>query len=630
MPKNEFSLAFNEVLEEKQLSKEIIIGAIESAMVSAYRRAVSASTAQHVEAKIDPETGKVFVYAEKEVVEDVMEPKTEVLLEEARKVNPEAQLGDMVVVETTPSDFGRVAAQTARQVIQQRIREAERSNQMQYFERQVGEIISGIIQATNAQGTTVGLDMKAEGALPANQRIPGERFKVHDRIRAVVLEVKDGPRGPQIILSRAHRNFLRRLLENEVPEIYHGVVEIRAIAREPGARAKVAVSATQAGVDPVGACVGIKGVRIQAIVKELHDEKIDIIQWDQDPVVYISKAISPARVSGVYVSDSDGSRTATVVVNEDQLSLAIGRDGQNARLAAKLTGWRIDIKSLTEAAGDAIMKLRNDAALAALLPNVVESIPAIDEILAKKAENRPVTPEEFTMLSQFVDRVERRTIQIKEDAVRAEDEKISGARAEIPTAAFAMPLDQAGLKEHVFNILVEAGFDNVGALMMSLKLEPNKVLGLPGIGPKAMQNIEEVFAALTFPEPTPPAQPEVIPVAEAESQPPPDTAVVAAVAESAPVAEVPVGEKPSTAKKESRKVTEKAEDDEHAKDGVSLDELFSMKPEIFQTAPVNDDADEKKKGKKKKKSVALEFDEERGEVVARKVHKRGGEAWNEE
>ncbi|NJC97745.1 MAG: transcription termination/antitermination protein NusA [Anaerolineae bacterium] len=450
MSKNEFALAFNEVLEEKQLSKDVIIGAIESAMVSAYRRAVNASTAQHVEAKIDPETGKVMVFAEKEVVEDIIEPKTEVLLEEARKVNPDAQPGDMVIVESTPADFGRVAAQTARQVIQQRIREAERSNQMQYFERQVGEIISGIVQATNAQSTTVGLDMKAEGTLPANQRIPGERFKVHDRVRAVVLEVKDGPRGPQIILSRAHRNFLRRLLENEVPEIYHGVVEIRAISREPGARAKVAVSATQAGVDPVGACVGIKGVRIQAIVKELHDEKIDIIQWDQDPVVYISKAISPARVSGVYLSEADGNRTATVVVGEDQLSLAIGRDGQNARLAAKLTGWRIDIKSLSEAAADAIQKLGSDPDLAELLPAAVESLPAVEEILAKKADDRPVTPEEYTVLGQFVDRVERRVVQRQEAAAIIEDEKTASARAEIPAAAFEMPLDQAGIKEHVF------------------------------------------------------------------------------------------------------------------------------------------------------------------------------------
>jgi N utilization substance protein A len=627
MSKNEFTLAFNEVLEEKQLSKDIIIGAIESAMVSAYRRAVNASTAQHVEAKIDPDTGKVHVYAEKEVVEDIFEPKTEVLLEEARKVNPNAQLGDMVVVESTPADFGRVAAQTARQVIQQRIREAERSNQMQYFERQVGEIISGVIQATNAQSTTVGLDMKAEGALPANQRIPGERFKVHDRVRAVVLEVKDGPRGPQIILSRAHRNFLRRLLENEVPEIYHGVVEIRAIAREPGARAKVAVSATQAGVDPVGACVGIKGVRIQAIVKELHEEKIDIIQWDQDPVVYISKAISPARVSGVYVSEADGSRTATVVVGEDQLSLAIGRDGQNARLAAKLTGWRIDIKSLTEAAGDAIMKLQNDVELAALLPNAVEQVSAVEEVLTKKAENRPVTPEEFEMLGKFVDRVERRTIQIKEEAVRAEGgiaALISAAHPDVPAAAFGMTLDQISLKEHVFNILVEAGYDNVGALMVALKVDADKVLKLPGIGPKAMQNIEESLALVTFPELAPQTQPETAPVAETESKP-------EATAESAPVAETLVGGKLIQVKKEAKKHAEEAEDDEH-KDGVSLDALFAMKPEIFQSAaPTEEEAGDKKKGKKgKKKSVELQFDEERGEVVARKKHKRGNDIYGED
>ena len=629
MAKNEFALAFNEVLEEKQLSKEIILGAIESAMVSAYRRAVNASTAQHVEAKIDPETGKVMVFAEKEVVEDVQEPKTEVLLEEARQVNPEAQLGDMVVVETTPADFGRVAAQTARQVIQQRIREAERSNQMQYFERQVGEIVSGIVQATNAQATTLGLDMKAEGILPGNQRIPGERFKVHDRVRAVVLEVKDGSRGPQIILSRAHRNFLRRLLENEVPEIYHGVVEIRAITREPGARAKVAVMATQAGVDPVGACVGIKGVRIQAIVKELHDEKIDIIQWDPDPVVYISKAISPARVSGVYLSEVDGNRTATVVVNEDQLSLAIGRDGQNARLAAKLTGWRIDIKSLAEAAADSVQKLQSDPELAALLPNAVESIPAVEEVLAKKAENRPITPEEFTMLSQFVDRVERRTIQIKEDAARAEEEKVASVRADVPAVAFEMPLDQVGLKEHVFNILVEAGYDTVGNLMMAMKLDPNKVLGLAGIGPKAMQNIEETIAGMTFPEP-PPAEPAVEAVAEAESQP-----EAAAVMQAEPIAveEAAVPEQQLPAKKEARKGVEEEEDDEHAKDGVSLDELFAMKPEIFQSAENSEeDSADKKKGKKgKKKSVELEFDEELGEVVGRKKHKRGeddlGDDW---
>ncbi len=623
MTKNEFALAFNEVLEEKQLSKEIILGAIETAMVSAYRRAVNAPNAQLVEAKVEPETGKVSIRAEKEVVEEVQEPKTEVTLEEARKFNPEAQMGDMVVVEATPSDFGRVAAQTARQVIQQKIREAERSNQMAYFERQVGEIVSGIVQATNNQGATLGLDMKAEGLMPNNQKVPGERLKLHDRVRAVVLEVKDGSRGPQIILSRAHRNFLRRLLENEVPEIYHGVVEIRAIAREPGARAKVAVSATQPGVDPVGACVGIKGVRIQAIVKELHDEKIDIIQWDQDPVVYISKAISPARVSGVYLTQVEGARTATVVVQEDQLSLAIGRDGQNARLAAKLTGWRIDIKSLSEAASDALAKLQGDESLATILPAAVEALPQIQQILTKKAENRPVTPEEYTALTQFVDRVERRTIQIKEEAARAEEERTAAARAEVPTPAFTMPLDQAGIKEHIFNILVEAGFENLGDLMLVLKSDPNKVLGLAGIGPKAMQNIEEALGALTYPEPETKAVEEA-PSAEETVQEPVSI-------EEIPAEETQAELKESAEVKEPLK--EEQPEDEHAKDGVSLDELFKLRPEIFQTSGEQEDEEgkDKKKDKKgKKKGVKLEFDEERGEVVGRKQHKRGGEGTEED
>ncbi len=620
MAKNDFALAFNEVLEEKQLAKDVVISAIESAMVSAYRRAVGASTAQHVEAKLDPETGVVTVFAEKEVVEDsVVDERTEVLVDAARKVNPEAQPGDMVIVESTPADFGRVAAQTARQVIQQRIREAERSNQMEYYQRQEGEIVSGLVQAINAQGITIGLEMKAEGTMPNNQRIPGEKLKLHDRVRAVVIEVKDGTRGPQIILSRAHRNFLRRLMENEVPEIYHGIVEIRAIAREPGARAKVAVSATQQGIDPVGACVGQKGVRIQAIVKELHDEKIDIILWDADPVAYISKAISPARVSGVYLSEDE--HTATVVVGEDQLSLAIGRDGQNARLAAKLTSWRIDIKSLTEAAGDSLNKLKGDEELQGMLKTAVEAMPQVEETLARKAEGRPITPEEYHTLEQFVDRVERRMILAREEATRVEDERLAAVRAEIPLAAFSMPLsDATEIKEHVFNILTEAGYETIGQLMFDLKTDQNKVLGLAGIGAKAIQNIEESLAALTFPEPAPePAAVESAPAVEA-------------VAESAAAEEMPSAEKPAERKKEPKRVVEEPEEDgEVSKDGVNLDELFSIKPEMFQTGEsAEGDSDDKKKGKKgKKKSVALEFDEDLGEVVSRKKHKRGEDSGEE-
>ena len=629
--KNEFALAFNEVLEEKQLPKEILLAAIESAMVSAYRRAVNASNAQQVEAKVDPETGQVTIFAEKEVVEDVQDERTEVSLENARQVNPEAQLSDMVIVETTPKDFGRVAAQTARQVIQQRLREAERQAQTEYFEKQVGEIISGIVQSTNSpQGVTLGLDMKAEGVMPPNQKIPGERFKVHERIRAIVLEVKDTPRGPQIILSRSHRNFLRRLLENEVPEIYHGIVEIRAIAREPGQRAKVAVSATQPGVDPVGACVGIRGVRIQAIVKELHDEKIDIIGWNPDPVVYISKAISPARVAGVYLSESD--KTATVVVQEDQLSLAIGRDGQNARLAAKLTGWRIDIKSLTEAVADAIVKLHRDPALAELAEIEHQHIPEIEVILTKKEEGRPVTPEEYQTLIQFVDRVERRTVEQKAAEAAAEEERVSAARAEIPVLAFEASTETLGLADHVFNILAEAECRIVGDLMLAMKLDPDSILGLSGIGPKSMAVIENALASITFPEPEKPAEPVIEAPAEVVVEAAPAEAVIEPVVTEQAEAEVPVPatEAVTEAAVEAAPVESVAPVVEEKVTVVAevFDKMFTMEAVTLHTPAAEEEDEEtrdKTKKKKPKKDREIQYDPDLGETIARKIHKRGEE-----
>ncbi len=623
--KNEFALAFNEILEEKQLPKDIIMAAIESAMISAYRRAVNASNAQQVEAKIDPETGKVTISAEKEVVEEVQDDRTEVRLENARLVNPQAILGDMVVVETTPKDFGRVAAQTARQVIQQRIREAERQAQTDYFAKQIGEIISGVVQTVSmTQGVTFGLDMKAEGIMPPNQKIPGERFKPHDRARAVILELKDSPRGPQIILSRAHRNFLRRLLENEVPEIYHGIVEIRAIAREPGQRAKVAVSATQPNVDPVGACVGIRGVRIQAIVKELHDEKIDIIEWNNDPVLYISKAISPARVSGVYLNEPK--KTATVVVQEDQLSLAIGRDGQNARLAAKLTGWRIDIKSLTEAASDSLVKLNSDPSLAVLAESEHTHIPLIEEILAKKNEGRPITPEEYLSLVQFMERVERRFVEQKQAETAAEEERLTAAKADIPPAAFETPIETLGLSGHIFNILTDAGHRIVGDLMLVMKLDPDQILGLAGIGPKSMQVIEAALANASFPEPEPVPEPElvaeVVPLEAAAEVPsvvvvePPTVAFEVEAAQVEGKGEAPLGEAPVEVK--------------------PLEEIFSLTPEMLQpvvaaTEDEEEASDKKKSKKKKKKSVEIVYDPDRDQVIATKKHKRSGDMdeWEE-
>jgi N utilization substance protein A len=488
--KNEFVLAFNEVLEEKGLPREIVLDALQAALASAYRRHVNASNAQHVDAQIDPESGKVTIYAEKEVVEDVADPRTEVSLTDALMVDDNAALGEMVIVETTPGNFGRVAAQTARQVIQQRIREAEREAQFEYFSKQVGEIVSGIVQAVNSQAVTLGLEMKAEGQMPRNQQIPGERFRVHDRVRALLLEVKTTPRGPQIINSRAHRNFLRRLLENEVPEIYHGQVEIRSIAREPGQRSKVAVAALQSGVDPVGACVGIRGVRIQAIVRELNDEKIDVIEWSQDPAVYIAKALSPARVSGVYLNEhARGVKTATVVVPEDQLSLAIGRDGQNARLAAKLTAWKIDIKSLPEAASDALNKLINDPDYAKIAVSEETIVPMVEAVLAKKAEGRPVTPEEYHLLTQFVDRVEKGLIRQRESEFQAEQDTMRRARADVPARAFELPLEEFEISDRVYAVISETGLQTVGDLMLQLALDEDSIWKLSGMGPKAMQEL---------------------------------------------------------------------------------------------------------------------------------------------
>src|SRR3990172_8301200 len=383
--KSEFALAFNEITERFGLPRETVMEALAAAMASAYRRAVNASAAQMVEARIDAETGEVRVFAEKEIVEGVENPETETTLETARQVDPQAELGGMVLVDSTPEDLGRVAAQTAKQVILQRLREAERDAQYEEFIEREGDMVHGTVHSITPQAVTVGLG-RAEALLPRNQQIPGEAFRVRDRIRVYVLEVRKSSRGPVIVVSRTHPHMLRRLLEMEVPEISQGLVEIKGIAREAGRRAKVAGAPLRDGVDPVGACVGLRGVRIQSIVRDLNDEKIDVIEWNSDPATFILKALSPARVSGVYL-DEDPARgkTALVVVPDDQLSLAIGRAGVNARLAARLTGWRIDIKSLPEAATESLSRLTVDGAFAAIGEREKETVPLIEAILAKKA-----------------------------------------------------------------------------------------------------------------------------------------------------------------------------------------------------------------------------------------------------
>jgi len=502
--KTEFALAFKQIINEKNLPEEIIIEALKDAMVSAYRRSVNASSAQKVEAEIDLETGEVTVFVEKEVVDDVLDDRTEVPIAEARNVNKDTEYGDLEMVESTPEDFGRVAAQTARQVIQQRIRQAERLAQYEYYNSKIGEIVTGVIQAVHRHELTIGLNINAEGKMPRNQQITKEYYRVHDRIRALLLDVEETTREPRIILSRGHRDFLRRLLENEVPEIYQGLVEIRSIAREAGYRSKVAVTALKPGVDPVGACVGIRGVRIQAIVRELSDEKIDVIEWNPNTEEFIAKALSPARVLSVFLNkETDGMPTATVVVPEDQLSLAIGRNGQNARLAAKLSGWRIDIKGLFESTSETLFKIQDDPKYTHYQDLEAATIPRIEVIMGKKAEGRPISPEEYRELHNFNSRIESGLIKERQQITKQQKARIEATKKAVPTDAYDLPIMTLGLPTKVENLLGEAGYSNVGELAYRLLLVPDSISNIDGIGPSYIKQIESALEVMIGYQPLP-------------------------------------------------------------------------------------------------------------------------------
>jgi len=333
-----------EVLEkDKGISKEIVISALEAALVSAYKR--NYGQAQNVEVEFDTKKGDIHVYAVKEVVDMVFDSTLEVSLEDALQINKAYELGDKIRFEVTPKDFGRIAAQTAKQVIMQRIREAERSIVYNQFIAYENDILTGVVERMDSRYIYVSLG-KIEAVLSKQEQIPNETFQPHDRIKVYVTKVENTSKGPQVFVSRSHPDLLKRLFEQEVPEIFDGVVEIVSIAREAGDRSKVAVRSRDKNVDPVGTCVGPRGQRVQAIVNELRGENMDIVEWNEDPSIYIGNALNPAQVVNVDFHQADGS--CTVIVPDYQLSLAIGKKGQNARLAAKLTGYKIDIKSETE------------------------------------------------------------------------------------------------------------------------------------------------------------------------------------------------------------------------------------------------------------------------------------------
>ena len=649
--KSEFVLAFNEICESRGLPKEDVFKALRSALVSAFRRDLNLSATQDVQVEIDPRTGESTIFSEKEVVDFTIDDRTEVTLAEAKRQGfTDAKEGDVIMVDSTTPQFGRIAAQTAKQVLLQRVREAEREQLFEDFSGREGELVNGTVQSISGQHITIGLG-RTEAILPKGQQVPGERYRAHDKIRVYVLEVRRTNRGPQIFVSRNHRNLLRRLLELEVPEIYNGQVEIKSIAREAGQRSKVAVLALQPGVDPVGACVGMRGVRIQSIVRELNDEKIDVIEWDQDHRTFIAKALSPARVSHVFLEeDPNEGKTAVVVVPDDQLSLAIGREGQNARLGAKLTGWRIDIKSLTEAASDSLKNLDHPDANQAIATDE-DLINQVELIIAKKADNRPITSEDYRTLDKLIDGVSGAIIAaraIRHEAVRKEQAE---ARKQIPAGMWKVPLEELDLPGRIHNLLLDNEIETVGDLVFNLALGEDRILNFRGLGDVALETIKEHVSK--FEE----EYADQLAIEEAEATALPDEEAEAEVVAVAELEEdVEVAEE-IEALEEAEVETETIEEAEAeiSEPEIDIDIIDDLSQSLVQIEPKP--APKKKKGvviarqtaaerraaeaqkaaeeeaerKRKSRSRELVYDEDMGEVVAKRKRKgsRRSQEWDD-
>ncbi len=382
--KSDFLLAITQLSAEKNLPQGVVLGAVEAALVSAYRKN-NFTPSQNISVKIDPATGKVEVWVEKAVVEKVSEPRCEISLAEARKTKPDAQIDDVISVEATPHNAGRIAAQTAKQVILQRLHEAEHSAIFEEYADKEGEVVNGVVRRVEPRMAFIDLG-RAEAVMPATEQAHNERYRVGQRLKVYLLEIAQSAKGPMLMVSRSHPNLLRRLFELEVPEVYNGTVEIKAIAREAGYRSKVAVAARQDGIDPVGCCVGLRGIRIQNIVNELNGEKIDVVNWSPDIAEFITSALSPAQVTGVRIDKEE--QKAIVVIPDKQLSLAIGKEGQNVRLAVKLTGWRIDIQSTSEAEKERVEAVAEEvSAVSNELSGVIET--AEPSLVSAQAVSEP-------------------------------------------------------------------------------------------------------------------------------------------------------------------------------------------------------------------------------------------------
>jgi transcription termination/antitermination protein NusA len=442
----ELIYVIQQIGNEKGIGVEVLFEALESALLSASRK--SLGPADNVRIHIDRKTGEMRAYARRKVVAEVVDAKLEISLEEAKALNPEAELDDELELEQErpPQDFGRIAAQTAKQVILQKVRDAEREGIYSEFAGKEGQILRGVVHRIEKRNVILEIG-KAEAILPEREQIPGERYNPGDRIRAFVLEVRRSAKGPQITLSRTHPGYLARLFETEIPEIQEGIVVVKATAREAGERAKVAVASTKRDVDPIGACVGLRGTRIQVISRELRGEKIDIIEWSHDPATFVARALSPAKVSSVTIAAEDGSEApppaALVIVPDNQLSLAIGKKGQNARLAAKLTGMRIDIKSESEVESERADAEEARAALAKVTGGAAEVMEALEA--AGLGSPRAIVDagrEALQALPAVEDRADK-IYAAAEEWLAARREPAPGAEASAPSASEAEPSTDA-------------------------------------------------------------------------------------------------------------------------------------------------------------------------------------------
>ena len=442
--KSEFLLAITQLSAEKNLPKDVVLTAVEAALVSAYKKD-NFNPNQNIAVKIDPNSGKVEVWAEKTVARLASDRLTEISLRDAKKIKEDVEVGDTLMVESTPANAGRIAAQTAKKVILQRLHEAEHSAIFEEFADREGDVISGVVQRFELGQVYIDLG-RTEAILPPSEQVRTERYRVGQRLKVVLLQVARTSKGPKVIVSRSHPELLRRLFEMEVPEVYNGTVEIKGIAREAGYRSKIAVAAKQEGIDPVGCCVGLRGIRIQNIVSELNGEKIDVVMWNPDIPGFIANALSPAHIVSVELNEEE--QAASVIVPDKQLSLAIGKEGQNARLAAKLTGWRIDIKSASIAEAE---KQAKPAAVAEEeLPVEPEEL-EVEEPIAEEVEEPVAEVEEEVIIEEIPEDIAAslEALELEEEAPAEEEEPEEeeepvGEELIMPLQMFAQPVEDDG------------------------------------------------------------------------------------------------------------------------------------------------------------------------------------------